>query len=263
MKCCLTIAGADSGGGAGVEADLRTFHAYGVHGCTVHTAITAQNPMGVSGIHYVPTEFVAAQLDAVLGVYDIAALKTGMLSDVATAEVIADRFAAHPEIKKVIDPVMIATSGRRLTNVSAVDVVIGKMMPQATLITPNLPEAEELARRWCRNVNGQSAEELARILNSELGVAILVKGGHAEGGDAVDVLFDGREVYRYSMPRVREPASTHGTGCSFASAVAAELSQGRDLQAAVAGAKRYVHDAIAGSYFVGSSCGVLGWASRL
>ena len=142
--CCLTIAGSDSGGNAGVQADLRAFHAYGLHGCTVFAALTAQNPFGVSAIHAIPADFVAAQLDAVLGVYEIRALKTGMLSDPAAIEAIADRLAAHPEIAKVIDPVMIATSGARLVTEETMSVIKNRLLPLATMMTPNLPEAEAL-----------------------------------------------------------------------------------------------------------------------
>ena len=261
--CCLTIAGADSGGGAGVEADLRTFHAYGLHGCTVHTAITAQNPFGVFGVHYLPADFIAAQLDAVLGVYDIRALKTGMMAGAEATAAIAERLARHPEIAKVIDPVMIATSGKRLTDDASVEVMVRDLMPLATLITPNLPEAKALADRW-RDTSAipdtsAGAAELARILNGELGVAVLVKGGHAGDDGAVDVLFDGRDISRITLPRVESPVSTHGTGCTFASATSAELALGEDLLTAVRGAKSYVHKAIATSYSVGNACGVLGW----
>ena len=143
MKCCLTIAGSDSGGNAGVQADLRAFHYYGRHGCTVFAALTAQNPFGVSAIHPVPADFVAAQLDAVLGVYDIGALKTGMLADPAAIEVIADRIGRHPEIAKVIDPVMVATSGVRLVPEETVEAVKRLLLPMATLITPNLPGCQD------------------------------------------------------------------------------------------------------------------------
>ena len=145
--CCLTIAGSDSGGNAGVQADLRAFHAYGLHGCTVFAALTAQNPFAVSAIHPVPADFVAAQLDAVLGVYAIAALKTGMLADLAAIEIIADRLAAHPEVAKVIDPVMVATSGAKLIADDAVAAIKAHLLPLATVMTPNIPEAEALTGR--------------------------------------------------------------------------------------------------------------------
>lgn len=257
--CCLTIAGSDSGGNAGVQADLRAFHAYGLHGCTVFAALTAQNPRGVSAIHQVPPDFVAAQLDAVLGVYSIAALKTGMLADASAIEVIADRLAARPQIAKVIDPVMVATSGARLIADDAVGVLKARLLPLATVITPNIPEAEALAgtRIGCR----ADVREAAKRLHGEFGCAVLVKGGHAVGdlADAEDTLFDGAEFLAVTLPWVANPISTHGTGCSLAAALAAELALGRGLKDAVQGAKRYVHRAIAGSYLVGEDCGVLGF----
>jgi len=262
--CCLTIAGSDSGGNAGVQADLRAFHAYGLHGCTVFAALTAQNPSGVSAIHAVPTDFVAAQLDAVLGVYDIRGLKTGMLADPQSIEVIAERLVKHPEIAKVVDPVMVATSGVRLVSEAAMAVIQERLLPLATLITPNLPEAEVLCGggldpERMRQADVGRARELCRRLYDKFGCAVLVKGGHGTGAAAVDVLFDGRDFQEYPLPWLEHPISTHGTGCSLASALVAELTLGRSLPDAVAGAKRYVHSAIAGSYYVGRDCGVLGF----
>ena len=263
--CCLTIAGSDSGGNAGVQADLRAFHAYGLHGCTVFAALTAQNPSGVSAIHPVPADFVAAQLDAVLGTYAIRALKTGMLSDPAAIEAIADRLAAHPEIAKVIDPVMVATSGARLVSDETMSVVKERLLPLATLITPNLPEAEALCGNDIdpgaqRAGDAARAAELARRLHGAFGCAVLVKGGHGTDASAVDVLFDGNATHEFAMPWIANPISTHGTGCSLAAALAAELALGASLADAVRGAKTYVHDAISGAYLVGRDCGVLGFA---
>lgn len=264
MKCCLTIAGSDSGGNAGVQADLRAFHYYGRHGCTVFAALTAQNPFGVTAIHGVPADFVAAQLDAVLGVYDIGAAKTGMLADPAAIEVIADRLGQHPEIAKVIDPVMVATSGVRLVSEATVEAIKKLLLPMATLITPNLPEAEVLLGRTISDPNAERlasaahAAELARELHARYGCAALVKGGHGDNASAVDVLFDGAAIREYTLPWVAHPISTHGTGCSFGAALAAELTAGKSLAEAVAGAKAYVHGAIANSYWVGKDCGVLG-----
>ena len=253
--CCLTIAGSDSGGNAGVQADLRAFHAYGLHGCTVFTALTAQNPRGVSAIHAVPADFVAAQLDAVLGVYSMRALKTGMMSDPAAVEVVADRIAAHPEIARVVDPVMVATSGAKLADGSAVEAMKRRLLPLATVMTPNIPEAAALCGR------DGGAAELAKALHGMFGCAVVVKGGHGEGGEAVDVLCDkAGDVREFSLPRIENPVSTHGTGCTFAAALAAELALGRGLAQAVEGAKRHVHSAIARSYLVGDGCGVLGFA---
>jgi len=260
--CCLTIAGSDSGGNAGVQADLRAFHAYGLHGCTVFTALTAQNPFGVSAIHAVPPDFVRAQLDAVLGIYDIRALKTGMLATAALIETVADKLVAHPEITKVIDPVMVATSGAKLIDDTAVETLKTRLLPLATLITPNLPEAEVLSGRSL--VSRAAVRDAAKELYDTFGCSVLVKGGHAVGDltAAEDTLFDGSNFSAYTMPWIDRPVSTHGTGCSLAAALAAELTLGNDLPAAVTGAKDYVHQAIANSYLVGPDCGVLGWVNK-
>jgi len=260
--CCLTIAGSDSGGNAGVQADLRAFHAYGLHGCTVFTALTAQNPFGVSAIHAVPPDFVRAQLDAVLGVYSIYALKTGMLATAALIEAVADKLSAHSEIAKVIDPVMVATSGAKLIDDAAVETLKARLLPLATVITPNIPEAEALTGR--KLVSRATVRDAAKELFDSFGCAVLVKGGHAVGdlAAAEDTLFDGTGSSAYTMPWIAHPVSTHGTGCSLAAALAAELTLGKDLPAAVAGAKDYVHQAIANSYLVGPDCGVLGWSRR-
>ena len=262
--CCLTIAGSDSGGNAGVQADLRAFHAYSLHACTVFAALTAQNPFGVSAILPVPADFVAAQLDAVLGVYGIRALKTGMLSEVSAIEVIADRLTAHPEIAKVIDPVMIATSGAKLVTDAAIAAIERKLVPLATLITPNIPEAAALAGiAGDREADVGLARELARRLFDRYGCAVLVKGGHACNSAAVDVLVAGRgEVCgEFAAPWIPDPVSTHGTGCSLAAALAAELALGRELPDAVRGAKAYVHRAIETSFLVGKNCGTLGFGA--
>ncbi len=266
--CCLTIAGSDSGGNAGVQADLRAFHAYGLHGCTVFAALTAQNPFAVSAIHPVPPDFVAAQLDAVLGTYRIAALKTGMLSDPLAIDAIAVRLQEHPEIAKVIDPVMVATSGVRLVSEETTAAIVRRLLPLATLITPNLPEAEILCGRAVSDPNAERlgsadhARDLARQLYETYGCAVLVKGGHGSGASAVDVLFTGTDFAEFSLPWIPHPVSTHGTGCSLAAALAAELARGSDVTAAVRGAKDYVHKAIAGSYLVGPTCGVLGFVKK-
>jgi len=258
--CCLTIAGSDSGGNAGVQADLRAFHAYGLHGCTVFTALTAQNPFGVSAIHAVPPDFVRAQLDAVLGIYSIRALKTGMLATAALIETVADKLSTHPEIAKVIDPVMVATSGAKLIDEAAVETLKTRLLPLAAIITPNIPEAEVLTNRMltCR----ANVREAAKELYDTFGCAVLVKGGHAVGDltAAEDTLYDGKDFSSYTMPWIDRPVSTHGTGCSLAAALTAELTLGKGLPAAVSGAKNYVHRAIANSYLVGpNGCGVLGW----
>ena len=255
--CCLTIAGSDSGGNAGIQADLRAFHAYGVHGCTVVAALTAQNPRGVAAVRSVPPGFVAAQLDAVMGVYDIRALKTGMLADASVIEVVADRVAAHPEIARVVDPVMVATSGARLVPPSAAAALMERLLPLATVATPNLPEAAALC-----GVEGGDAATLARGVYDRFGCAVLVKGGHADGDVSEDVFFDGRVLRTFSLPRIPDPVSTHGTGCTLAAAIAAGFAQGCDAATAIERAKRHVHAAIAGSYPVGAGCGVLGFVRQ-
>ena len=261
-RCCLTVAGSDSGGNAGVQADLRAFHSYGLHACTVFAALTAQNPSGVSAIMPVGADFVAAQLDAVLGVYDIAAAKTGMLADPASIETIAAKLSAHPEIAKVVDPVMVATSGSKLVSGDAVATIKKLLLPIADVITPNLPEAEALAgvSGGGRSSDSRSAAELARRLFETYGAAVVVKGGHGAGAAAVDVLCDGNGIEEFSLPWIENPVSTHGTGCTFASALAAELALGRSLSEAVRGAKAHVHRAIANACLVGRDCGVLGFA---
>ncbi len=259
--CCLTIAGSDSGGNAGVQADLRAFHSYGLHGCTVFSALTAQNPFGVSAIHNVPPSFVEAQLDAVLGVYNIKALKTGMISDAMSISIIAGCLASYPNIAKVIDPVMIATSGARLVSEEALEMIVRRLVPLATLITPNLPEAEVLAGEAGsgRSSSADRAEELAVKLRDRFGCAVLVKGGHGDNAAAVDVLASDCGIERFEAAWVKKPISTHGTGCSLAAALAAELALGHDIHSAVRGAKAYVHQAIEKSYLVGPECGVLGF----
>lgn len=264
--CCLTIAGSDSGGNAGVQADLRTFHAYGLHGCSVMAALTAQNPFGVKAIHAVPADFVAAQLDAVLGVYEIRALKTGMLSDPEAIRSISERLARHPEIAKVVDPVMVATSGARLVSEEAMKAVVESLLPLATLMTPNLPEAEVLCggamRPQAQRLGDVAhAADLARELSRRYRCAVLVKGGHGENAEAVDVLCvrPDEPVATFAMAWVKDPVSTHGTGCTLSAALAAEFARGASLRDAVRGAKDYVHRAIEHGFLVGKSCGVLGF----
>ncbi|MBP5285264.1 MAG: bifunctional hydroxymethylpyrimidine kinase/phosphomethylpyrimidine kinase [Kiritimatiellae bacterium] len=257
--CCLTIAGSDSGGNAGVQADLRAFHSYGLHGCTVFAALTAQNPRGVFAVHPVPPGFVAAQLDAVLGVYEIKALKTGMIADAAVVETVAEKLAQWPDIAKVVDPVMVATSGAKLSGGEAVEALKSTLLPLATVATPNIPEAEVLSGMRIENRDG--VREAAKRMHGEFGCAVLVKGGHATGaaGEAEDTLFDGREFFSFRLPWIENPVSTHGTGCTLAAALAAELALGRTLAEAVVGAKKHVHKAIAASFPAGGDCGVLGF----
>ena len=256
FPCALTIAGSDSGGNAGIQADLRAFHAYGLHGCTVLTALTAQNPRGVRAVHVAPPAFVAAQLDAVFEMYGVRALKTGMLATVDVIEVVAEKLAARPRAKKVIDPVMVATSGAKLLADDAAAALAERLLPLATVITPNLPEAEVLLG----DEIGTAADVrlAAKTLARKFRCAVLVKGGHSSDGAAEDVLYDGRRFCSFTCPRVKEPVSTHGTGCTLAAAIAAGLALGTSLGDAVERAKNYVYEAIKFSYHIGQNCGVLG-----
>ena len=255
--CVLTIAGSDSGGNAGIQADLRVFHAHNLHGCTVITALTAQNPKSIYGINEIPADFVGAQLDAVIGTYSIAALKTGMLGSAEVVEVVAEKIKPCVSIAKVVDPVMVATSGAKLAKESTRVAMEKLLYPLATLITPNIPEAEMLSRRSIHVRN--DAEDVAKCLYDKFGTAVLIKGGHAvhDYKTADDLLFDGENFFYFSLPWIKEPISTHGTGCALSAAIASELALGGNLMEAVKSAKEYVYQAILKSYFVGENCGVL------
>lgn len=263
--CCLTIAGSDSGGGAGLQADLRIFQTYGLHGCSVVTAVTAQNPSALTAVSLVPAACLAAQLDAVLGVFDIRAIKTGLLPGADGIELLADRLDAHPAVPLVVDPVMVSTSGTRVMADDARAAMIRRLLPRATLVTPNLPEAAVLcgASGEATGDDLARAREYARAIHGLYGCAVLVKGGHARAPRARDVLFDGRTLRVFSAPWVERPVSTHGTGCSLSAAVAAELAYGATLADAVAGAKKTVRASLVRAHAVGPSCGAMGLAPRV
>ncbi len=261
LSVALSIAGSDSGGNAGIQADLRAFHVFGVHGCTVLAALTAQNPFGVRAILTADAEFVAQQLDAVLEAYAVTALKTGMLSSPAVIEVVADRLQCQSRILKVFDPVMVATSGVKLLQDDAIGMLKTRLLPQATLITPNLPEAEVLTGRTVSTRTEMA--EAARALSETFGCATLIKGGHGTGMCAEDMLFDGTTLILFSTPRLDDPLSTHGTGCSLSAAITASLACGRPLFDAVAEGKAYVYEAIRTGAYVGEQAAVLGTPKRL
>ncbi len=261
LSVALTIAGSDSGGNAGIQADLRAFHVFGVHGCTVLAALTAQNPFGVRAILTADAAFVAQQLDAVFEAYAVNALKTGMLSSPEVIEAVADRLLCQSRILKVFDPVMVATSGAKLLRDDAVELLKKRLLPLATLITPNLPEAEVLSGRTIATRTEMA--EAARALSDTYGCATLIKGGHGAGACAEDVLFDGATLSLLSTPRIVEPLSTHGTGCSLSAAITASLASGRALLDAVAEGKAYVYEAIRTGAYVGEQAAVLGTPKRL
>jgi hydroxymethylpyrimidine/phosphomethylpyrimidine kinase len=241
----LTIAGSDSGGGAGVQADLKTFSALGTYGCSVFAALTAQNTRAVTAIHDVPPEFITAQLDAVFDDIEIAAVKLGMLSRPEAIEAVADGLRRHGARNIVIDPVMVAKSGARLLREEAVSALKTQLLPLATLITPNLPEAGVLLDLEPAS-DAAGMIEMASALR-ELGPqAVLVKGGHLEGPESIDVLDDTGEPQVLVASRVAT-SNTHGTGDTLSSAIAAFLARGHGLREAVREAKAYLTDALRAS----------------
>ena len=250
LPIALTIAGSDSGGGAGIQADLKTFAALGVHGTSAITCITAQNPRGVTGIQAVRADMVRKQIEAVFSELKPDAAKTGMLFSAEIIRTVAEFFERGKRLPLVVDPVMLATSGAVLLKPSAIRVLKSRLLPLATLITPNLDEAELLLSR--KLTSRDDLHSAARELHERYGCAVLVKGGHLRTGrEAVDVLFDGRESRELTAPRVRG-VSTHGTGCTYSAAIAAQLARGETLFRAVALAKVLITCAIAQSRTVGS-----------
>jgi hydroxymethylpyrimidine/phosphomethylpyrimidine kinase len=245
VPIALTIAGTDPTGGAGVQADLKTFSAFGVYGASVITALVAQNTQGVRAIHDVPPPFIAQQLASVFDDLDVRAVKIGMLSQPAVIETVASSLDGYGAEKIVVDPVMVAASGDRLLVPEAVEALRTILIPKALVITPNMPEAAALLDE------DVAADEPAMIRQAEallkLGCrAVLLKGGHGQGPESVDILLDGSEMHRFTARRVNTK-NTHGTGCTLSSAIAAGLAQGELLADSVALAKSYISRAIAAS----------------
>jgi hydroxymethylpyrimidine/phosphomethylpyrimidine kinase len=249
----LTIAGSDSGGGAGIQADLKTFAAHGAYGMSVVTAVTAQNTLGVTAVEVLSVEIVRAQLDAVLGDLGVDAIKIGMLATAAIVQAVADGLAAAPEVPIVLDPVMVAKGGASLLADDAVEALRARLLPLATLVTPNLPEAERLVGRRIAAEADRVAACKALAVN---GRAVLLKGGHGEGEEIVDLLWHHGEVHRFAHPR-QHTRATHGTGCTLSSAIAARLARGEPLATAVGGALDYVQAAIAAAPGLGAGHGPL------
>lgn len=239
----LTIAGSDSSGGAGIQADLKTFAALGVYGASAITALTAQNTKGVAGIHAVPAAFVAAQIDAVFSDLDVGAVKIGMVAQAESIDAIASALSRWKPGHIVLDPVMVATSGDRLLAAEAVEALRTKLMPLASVITPNLPEAAALLDELIAKSEAEIESQGRRLLG--LGCrAVLIKGGHGEGTESIDYLVSADKTIALAAPRVATQ-NTHGTGCSLSSAVAASLAKGEDLETAVRNAKSWISAAIA------------------
>jgi len=243
VPIAVTIAGSDSGGGAGIQADLKTFSALGVYGASVIAALTAQNTKGVSGIHDVPAAFVTAQIDAVFSDLDVGAVKIGMLANAAVIEAVAAGLDRWHQRNVVVDPVMIASSGDALLQPKAVEVLRRALIPKAIVITPNLLEAAALLDAPLATNEVEMRTQAGRLL--ALGAkAVLIKGGHAQGPESADLLVDATHMIRFAAARVATN-HTHGTGCTLSSAIAAGLAKGQALAEAVRGAKDYVTAAIA------------------
>jgi hydroxymethylpyrimidine/phosphomethylpyrimidine kinase len=241
----LTIAGSDSGGGAGIQADLKTFSALGVYGASVITALTAQNTLGVQGVYDVPAAFIRQQMESVLGDLDVKAIKIGMLSRQSTIFAVSDGLKAAPTVPAVLDPVMIAASGDPLLRASAIKALKSVLIPHATVITPNLHEAAVLTGLPVA-ANESEMEQQARMLHQSGARAVLIKGGHGAGNESVDILITAYGMQRYSAPRIDTP-NVHGTGCTLSSAIAAGLAKGQSLDATCRAAKVYITEAIAAS----------------
>ncbi len=255
MRIALTIAGSDSGGGAGIQADLKTFQRFGVFGTSAITAITAQNTKGVSRWEAVSPDLVRAQIDAVAEDLQPAAIKSGMLANAAVASVVAGSIREHAFPNYVLDPVMVATSGDLLLEKEAIEVIRGELIPQAFLVTPNLHEAAILVGEDIEDEDAMA--RAAETIVNEMGAkAVLIKGGHlALGERVVDVLYDGN--VRAFRGRRLDTRNTHGTGCTLSAAITAQLAKGESLHAAVRRAIDYVHNAIASAPGLGSGHGPL------
>jgi len=238
----LTIAGSDPSGGAGIQADLKSFSAYGVYGASVITALTAQNTTGVFGVFGIPSDFIAAQFHSVTSDLAVSAIKTGMLADAETVRLVARLLAEVPAVPVVVDPVMVATSGDVLLAPDAIQSVRNDLVPRALLITPNIPEAAKLLDVAPATSEAEMCAQAKALMTFGCG-AVLLKGGHAAGADALDVLFDGAAHHVLRRPWVAT-RNTHGTGCTLSAAIAANLALGLPLRHAVTAAKDFVWDAL-------------------
>jgi hydroxymethylpyrimidine/phosphomethylpyrimidine kinase len=247
IRKVLTIAGSDSGAGAGIQADLKTFAALGVYGTSVITAITAQNTVKVSAILELSIDLVAAQIDAVMEDIGADALKTGMLANASLIELIAAKIRAYDLKNLVVDPVMVAKSGDLLLRKDAIQALCTHLIPVAQVVTPNLPEAQELT--GMKLTRTKEIEEAARRIIAMGAKSVVIKGGHRKG-PAIDLFFDGKKIRTLRSPRIHT-RHTHGTGCTFSAAIAAYLAKGKKIEDAVAMAKKYITQAIRRGFAVG------------
>lgn len=262
MRSVLAIAGSDPSGGAGIQADLKTYAALGVYGMASITALTAQNTVGVTGVYQVPPEFVGLQIDTVVEDIRPDAVKMGMLASAEIARVVAARAREHGLRNLVVDPVMVAKSGDALLAEDAVRAVRDELLPLATVLTPNLPEAAALLGRPVDSI--AAMREAARGLHALGAASVLVKGGHLEGETVTDVLFDGGRLHEFAGPRM-PTRNTHGTGCTLSSAIAAQLALGEGVVEAVRRAREYLAGALQHAYDTGKGHGSVnhGWNQGL
>jgi len=242
IPIALTIAGSDSSGGAGIQADLKTFSALEVYGASVIVALTAQNTLGVEAVHVVPVDFIRAQMRAVAADLKVGAIKIGMLATSAVIEAVAEGLGDFPGVPVVLDPVMVAASGDPLLEPEAVEALRATLIPLATLITPNLAEAAALLGQSVAHSEYEMAGQALQLKQAGAN-AVLLKGGHSAGESAIDILFEGDQPVSFEAPRAATQ-NTHGTGCTLSAAIAAELAKGADLAEAVGTAKTYVTEAI-------------------
>lgn len=256
----LTIAGSDPGGGAGIQADLKTFTAFKVYGMSAITSVTVQNTLGVLGLFAVPPQVAAAQIDAVLEDIGSGAVKTGMLASAPVIKAVAARLRAHGAGKLVVDPVMYAKSGHSLLEPRAVGALIKELLPLALVVTPNAPEAERLSGVKVKDAAG--ARRAARAIRALGPACVLVKGGHLDGPVCEDLFFDGRTFTVFRSPRIATK-NTHGTGCTLSAALAAGLALGMEPREAAAEAVKYVAGAIGNSFALGGGHGPLNHFWRL
>jgi hydroxymethylpyrimidine/phosphomethylpyrimidine kinase len=252
VRVALTIAGSDSGGGAGIQADLKTFQRFGVYGTSALTLVTAQNTVGVRAVELLPTELITGQIAAVAEDFEVRASKTGALGSSEIIETVAVALEEYPIPSPVVDPVMISKHGDPLLDAGSVEVLKARLFPKASLVTPNLHEAAALLGR---SVESEEAMRDAARAVCDLGAAAtLVKGGHLPGGEAVDLFYDGTDFLRLAAPRIDTP-HTHGTGCTYSAAITALLARGKALAEAVRDAKDYLSRAIAGAPGIGHGHG--------
>ena len=254
MRVALTIAGSDSGAGAGIQADLKTFAAHGVYGTCAITAVTAQNTTGVISVQALSADLVIAQIEAVVADMGVDAVKTGMLATAATVEAVAATVQELDTPLLVVDPVMIATAGGRLLDEDAVDALVGSLLPQAAVVTPNIPEAEALTGLTIRG--SEDCYEAARQIVALGAAAVVITGGHLDSADIIDLLFDGHTFTEFRTARVQGP-DTHGTGCTFSAALAAMMASGHSLADAIPRVQHYVSGAIRNAPGLGSGHGPL------